>query len=187
MPHGTLRYKRAESSAAHPAQPWTHGSTRSRKGRNGWSWSCPLKSGFWLCTKARNNRETWQSKHHPACQRSASIRYRGVCLYSQHLVGETEGSGGQVRPFWVTRDPVLKKTRQAALPHTPKYSLLYNLGSQRRQHLLLTVIFNLTGSIHLQKVIFLWRIIGNDYLTKTTYLHLDHFLNSTTVFIKFVL
>lgn len=76
------------------------------EGRNGWSWSCPLKSELWICIKARNNRETRQSERHRACQRSASTRYGGACLYSQYLVGETGGSGGQVRQFWVIRDPV---------------------------------------------------------------------------------
>lgn len=121
-------------------------------------------------------RQERQSDHHPACQRSASTRYGGACLYSQNLVGETGGSEGQVRSFWVIGDPVLKKTRQDALLHTPEYTLLYNWGIQRRQHLLLMVIFNLTVSIHFQKVIFLWRIIGNDYfITKNNMFTLGPF------------
>lgn len=70
-------------------------------------------------------RQERQSDHHPACQRSASTRYGGACLYSQNLVGETGGSEGQVRPFWVIGDPVLKDKADALL-HTPEYTLLYN-------------------------------------------------------------
>lgn len=60
-------------------------------------------------------RQERQSEHHPACQRSASTRNGGACLYSQNLVGETGRSEGQVRPFWVIRDPVLKKDKAGCL------------------------------------------------------------------------